>query len=354
MTQRRAFLDGNVVVYPGDCREVMRALAPNSVDSVVTDPPYHLTSIVQRYGKSNLEQPADKDLSAINAGAYRRLARGFMGQQWDGGGVAFEPETWAEAYRVLKPGGHLLAFSGSRTYHRMVCAIEDAGFEIRDQIMWVYGSGFPKSLDVSKALDKADGHWRGRAGAITIPEQVAKGTEYERTDKGEPITPAAREWAGWHTALKPSHEPIVLARKPLSEPTVAANVLRWGTGAINVDGCRVAHVTVDGGNLAMNPHLRKTIKAGVRDTSTGAYGVIGERENTPSTLGRWPANLIHSGEDEVLAAFPEQTSGGAPAHRKADKLRNTFGAFKGCEVERGIGSSSGSAARFFYTAKADG
>lgn len=193
-----------------DCRDAMDLfIADNSVDSIVTDPPYGL---------------------------------GFMGKAWDHGvpGVEF----WQAAYRVLKPGGHLLAFSGSRTYHRMVCAIEDAGFEIRDQIMWVYGSGFPKSLDVSKAIDKAAGAEREVVGVKDVGPDMRGGNF--KTSEGRmvaditaPATDAARQWQGWGTALKPAHEPIVVARKPLIG-TVAANVLAHGTGAINVDGCRVA------------------------------------------------------------------------------------------------------------------
>ena len=179
-----------------------------SVDAVVTDPPYELA---------------------------------FMGRAWDATGVAFDVETWRHAYRVLKPGGHLLAFGGTRTYHRLACAIEDAGFEIRDSIMWIYGSGFPKSHDVSKAIDKAAGAERevlssfarqGRSGGI-LGQKTAIIREIT-----SPSTSEAQEWAGWGTALKPAHEPIVVARKPLIG-TVAANVLRYGTGGMNIDECRV-------------------------------------------------------------------------------------------------------------------
>mgnify|MGYP003325842783 CR=1 FL=1 len=157
------------------------------IDSVVTDPPYHLTSIVERFGKEGSAPAKDKD------GLYQRQARGFMGKEWDGGDIAFRTDTWKLAYDLLKPGGYLLAFSASRNYHRMAVAIEDAGFEIRDQIMWIYGSGFPKSLNVGD---------------------------------------------GWGTALKPAHEPIVMARKPLEGSNID-NVLKYGTGAINIDGCRI-------------------------------------------------------------------------------------------------------------------
>lgn len=232
-------------IIVGDCRESMAALPAESVDAVVCDPPYHLTSIVDRFGK---EGSAPVKVPEGGSGVYARSTKGFMGQTWDGGDVAFRVETWREVFRVLKPGGHLLAFSGSRTYHRMTCAIEDAGFAIRDQIMWVYGSGFPKSHNL-------DG-----------------------------------EWKGWGTTLKPAHEPICLARKPLVG-TVAANVLRHGTGAINVDGCRVGDDTERGDRYAG--------KGASPSGGTGAihFGVRSEPWDVPA--GRWPANFIHDGSDEA-------------------------------------------------------
>ena len=168
-------------IIQGDCRSVMQSMPDCSVDAIITDPPYEL---------------------------------GFMGKAWDSTGIAYDTQVWKEALRVLKPGGHLLSFGGSRTYHRMACAIEDAGFEVRDQIMWVYGQGFPKSHNISKALDK-----------------VSHNSE------------TTTQWDGWGTALKPAHEPICLGRKPL-EGTVAENVLKWGVGGLNIDGCRVGN---DGG-----------------------------------------------------------------------------------------------------------
>jgi site-specific DNA-methyltransferase (adenine-specific) len=227
-----------------------------------------------------------------------------MGKRWDYDVPSVE--IWAECLRVLKPGGHLLAFAGTRTQHRMAVRIEDAGFEIRDMIAWVYGSGFPKSLDVSKAIDKDNGHWRGKAGGVLSGNDAMSGGNYERTPKGEPITPEAKQWQGWGTALKPALEPITVARKPLIG-TVAENVLQHGTGAINVDG-----------------------------------GRVGER---------WPANFIHDGSEEVVALFPDTKSGGGDKHgRKA----STFCASTDWEAYKGTsnGGDSGSAARFFYCAKA--
>lgn len=234
-----------VRLLQGDCRMVMATLPEASVDAIVTDPPYELTS-ARPGGRSEATRGA--------------VMGGFMGMKWDGTGVAFDVETWRQALRVLKPGGHLLAFSGTRTYHRMVCAIEDAGFEIRDQIGWVYGSGFPKSRNIAEADMSGDD---------------------------------ATRWAGWGTALKPAWEPIVVARKPLAG-TVAANVLQHGTGALNIDGCRVEGVVTTNparrgaGNISTNGHK------GQEDTGL-------ERV---SDAGRWPANVIHDGSDEVLAAFP--------------------------------------------------
>lgn len=290
-----SFLDNRVMLHAGDCMEVLARLEEGSIDSCVSDPPYHLTSIVKRFGSANAA-PAKPGKS----GAYKRASAGFMGKQWDGGDIAFQKELWALVYRALKPGGHIVAFSGTRTYHRMASAIEDAGFEIRDQLAWCYGSGFPKSHDVSKALDKAQGHWRGRAGAVKIAEQPAKGTEYERTDKGDPITAAAAAAAGWGTALKPAWEPIALGRKPLSG-TVADNWLQFGTGPINIDACRVGD----------EPRTNQPM--GAPQNSYGGH-------SGTATAGRWPANLVHDGSEEVSVAFADGEQ---------------------------------SAARFFYTAKAD-
>lgn len=230
-----------VKLIHSDCTAAMKEMADCSVDSIVTDPPYEL---------------------------------GFMGKSWDSSGIAYNVEMWREALRVLKPGGHLLAFSGSRTYHRMTCAIEDAGFEVRDQIMWVYGSGFPKSLNVSKALSKN----------VYVNARDLQGIDSE-SDK----------YKGWGTALKPAHEPICVARKPLIG-TVAANVLAHGTGAINVDGCRVGE---SGASRKISAEVRGNIANTYGD---GLNGGGGER-NLP--FGRWPANLIHDGSEEATERMGE-------------------------------------------------
>ena len=256
-----------------DCIKALRDMKDNSVDSIVTDPPYEL---------------------------------GFMGKSWDASGIAFNLEVWQEALRVLKPGGFLLAFSGSRTYHRMAVAIEDAGFEIRDQIMWVYGSGFPKSLNIAKALDKAQGiepivvGSRPQSGAKfkMIADDIDNGgfnnpnrTEFEIT---EPTSDLAKQWQGWGTALKPAHEPIVVARKPLID-TVAANVLTYGTGGLNIDESRVLGEPVPINKL--------------EEWSGCGQKIEPEYERTINNQGRWPANVIHDGSDEVVELFPYTKSG---------------------------------------------
>ena len=334
-----------------DCIIAMKEMPDNSVDSIVTDPPYEL---------------------------------GFMGKNWDSTGIAFNVEVWQEALRVLKPGGHLIAFSGSRTYHRMAVAIEDAGFQIRDQIMWIYGSGFPKSHNVSKGIDKQNGKhqrdlqpfadyvkqcrkskgwslaqldelmgtntaaswWEGRKSGIQPPhletykelkivlemdnrfdelinwleaerEVVGKGSStlinstgtYAVTngEAGEewkpkeynltaPATPAAKQWDGWGTALKPAHEPMVLARKPLVG-TVANNVLTYGVGGLNIDGSRVISDDWDAEKVL----AKYTGSNDGNDSVTGNFGVKEIKStNTESTLiGRFPANVIHDGSGEV-------------------------------------------------------
>lgn len=305
-------------IFNLDCRDVMSLyLEDNSVDAIVTDPPYGLS---------------------------------FMGKDWDHGvpGIEF----WKEMLRVLKPGGHLLSFGGSRTYHRMASAVEDAGFEIRDQIMWVYGSGFPKSLDVSKALDNASGAEReviGVAGKSGITRSCMAGNftggEYMKTAPAtDAATDAARQWQGWGTALKPAHEPLVLARKPLIG-TVAANVLAHGTGGLNIDGCRVE--TTDDLNGGAYSNGSKDLSA----ASSYATGVNAGVFVQPS--GRWPANLIHDGSDEVVSCFPDAKGqqGDLIGHSKK-RGNDIYGEFPPANdaIERVEAETT--AARFFYAAKA--
>ena len=290
-----------------DCIIAMKEMPDNSVDSIVTDPPYEL---------------------------------GFMGKSWDATGIAFNIEVWREALRVLKPGGHLIAFSGSRTYHRMAVAIEDAGFEIRDQIMWVYGSGFPKSHNISKAIDKDLGEVRVN-GQLKFKGGTQLGVinddSWEPKDvyESEPVSNLAKQWQGWGTALKPAHEPMVLARKPLIG-TVANNVLTYGTGGLNIDGSRVGS---EGGS-------KRGSEPSTHLSPSGAFNT--GHDIVQLNSGRWPANFIHDGSDEVVALFPD-TASGKPAGQK--NIGNGYhGNFGSIEVT-GFGDS-GSAARFFYCAKA--
>jgi DNA modification methylase len=536
----RRFLDGKVELHCGDSREVLKTLPEASVDSVVCDPPYALVSMTK---------PRPDLVDAGNPYARRQAAAGFMGKTWDTGETAFATEFWAQVLRVLKPGGHLVAFSGTRTYHRLACAIEDAGFEIRDQLAWCYASGFPKSLDVSKAIDKAAGAEREVIGVDPVRaarlvnqhdryvdnpgEWQTRGRSIEVT---APATPAARQWQGYGTALKPAYEsiclaqkpydlraicsivapnimgvicrlasnakdagpsssssprgssagrfgsaqwaavaacntpddlfaltatwpsgwampsslntalswlttlvevsrhasmfttetasslttdlrtlnsllsrimrdttadpatlldgtassaslvasifsavaarlkltrelsvldpatygdafsdirpnwnPIVLARKPLIG-TVAANVLEHGTGALNIGGCRIetaddlnggAYAEVGGRNVSGS--LRQGSGMNVAGKTAG--------REFQQPAGRWPANLIHDGSEEVVSLFPETTSGNGD--RRSPKEAGTFGAFAGTEAAREFMGDSGSAARFFYTSKAD-
>lgn len=330
---------GCVTLHHGDCRDVLKSLPDNSLDSCVTDPPYALVSMVKRFGNAD---PA-KETFAMNKSNSGYMSRGFMGKQWDTGETAFSTEFWAEVFRVLKPGAFVSAFGASRGYHRMACAIEDAGFEIRDSMMWIYGTGFPKSHDVSKGIDKAAGAERDRYERAAFGGTFSDdgGTTYGTALSNKAVTDTAIQWQGWGTALKPAFEPIVLARKPLSEKTVAANVLRWGTGAINIDGCRVS--TDDDTRRPCNGISALGQSSGWNDCNVkpGLHG--------GHALGRWPANVVHDGSEEVIAAFPESEGGAWPAKGIG------FGYSGGERKQNGVRTEtndSGSAARFFYSAKA--
>lgn len=262
---------------------------------------------------------------------------GFMGKSWDSSGIAFDTEMWTDILKLLKPGGHLLAFSGSRTYHRMAVAIEDAGFEIRDQLIWMYGSGFPKSLNIGKAVDKIQGNKREVTRVRTDGNKGGGANTYDDDnyvwDKPFDETKGTSEWEGYGTALKPAHEPCVLARKPI-EGTVANNVLKHGTGGLNIDGTRVEGKPW--ASVAPNKGGRSGGVMGKQTTHPG-----GE----PNTLGRFPANLIHDGSDEVEAVFPQTKNGGGNSTSKRETwLRQ--------ETEpTQYAGDKGSASRFFYCAK---
>jgi DNA modification methylase len=334
----------SVTVLHGDNRELILTLAASSIDSVVTDPPYALVSIVKRFGAD--DAAAAKSNGAT--GVYRRAAAGFMGQRWDNGETAFDPAFWREVLRVLKPGGHVLAFGGTRTYHRLACAIEDAGFEIRDMVAWLYGSGFPKSHDVSKGIDKAAGLAEARGyiettGGLHGGSGDTVGCFTGRQLAPDPVSADALRWNGWGTALKPALEPIVLARKPLIG-TVAENVLTHGTGAINVDGCRVAT-----DELAASSGIYKRGLDGPVYNKSG----LDKEFFYDGSKGRWPANVIHDGSDEVVAGFPDAGGGNGESRLAYGIGGNGILHGGGAGAMVATYDDSGSAARFFYTAKAD-
>jgi len=304
----------NKIIW-GDCLLELKELKDNSIDSIVTDPPYGLS---------------------------------FMGKKWDYDVPSVD--IWKECLRVLKPGGHLLSFSGSRTYHRIAINIEDAGFDIRDQIMWVYGSGFPKSHNIGKAVDKLQGNEREVVGSrkahdirgnalmeATVPEYKKEVSQIQID-----ITKGTSEWEGWGTALKPANEPIVLARKPLSEKTIVENVLKWGTGGINIDGCRVD------GKPRMT-HSDGNYQSKTKDTKV--FGEFGLGYKCPEPQGRFPANLIL---DETAADMLDEQSGelksGAGKKNTRNSDGNTFKAHGKNDTE--FKGSKGGASRFFYCAKA--
>jgi len=315
-------------IYLGSNLEVLPTLPDNSIDAIVTDPPYEL---------------------------------GFMSKAWDSTGIAYSVELWRECLRVLKPGGHLLAFGGTRTWHRLAVAIEDAGFEIRDSIAWLYGSGFPKSLNIAKSIEAkiTTGSANKTAFKKLAGEQVERGnwgiakqqqthghraTNYDETagetrlGKLEATTPEAQKWDGWGTALKPAHEPIVVARKPV-EGTVAENVLKYGTGGINVDACRIG---------------TETVTINTFDNGAKPFGdAIGEPFTSRESIGRWPANIIL---DETTAKLLDEQSGitktgDIKPHKANRTTQNVYGAMKHdiTSIHKG---DSGGASRFFYIAKA--
>lgn len=291
-------------LHLGDCRDVLATMGDATIDAIVCDPPYEL---------------------------------GFMGKKWDASGIAYDVTVWTQCLRVLKPGGHLIAFGGSRTYHRLAVAIEDAGFEIRDQIQWIYGSGFPKSLDVSKAMDRQ---------AKAVRDVVGKYETHDIRNAGltAPSTDLAKQWDGWGTALKPAHEPAVLARKPL-QGTVANTVTAWGTGALNIDGTRVAH-----------NEIPKMVTRTAVD-----YFFYGKNSITKRELhtGRWPANVIL---DEDAAQVLDMQSGHSVSSQPNPKIAYGSGvAVQNHIYALGLNTSinsvapygdSGGASRFFYVAKA--
>ena len=313
------YSDDMVTLYHGDNRDILASLPDASVDACVTDPPYEL---------------------------------GFMGKGWDGSGIAYDAALWSEVLRVLKPGGHLLAFGGTRTWHRLACAIEDASFEVRDSLAWMYGSGFPKSLDISKAIDKGEGHWRGKAGEIASENGAMSGANYERTPKGDPITDAAKQWQGWGTALKPAFEPVVVARKPLIG-TVAANVQAHGTGALNIDASRIGMSDDDRENINGRTWVgRNQYRDG--EEVFGDYATDGtDQPMGAHRSGRWPANVIldESQADELDRQSGVTSSRQAPRGTGEGETA-TYGSWGMADDDTRGHDDRGGASRFFYTAKA--
>lgn len=306
-------------VLHGDCLELMKKMESNSIDAIVTDPPYGLR---------------------------------FMGKKWDYDVPS--QKIWEEALRVLKPGGYLLAFAGTRTQHRMAVRIEDAGFEIRDMIAWVYGSGFPKSLNIGKAVDKLLGNEREIIGETTSGKILRANGQNERPyQEGKDriitdITKGSSEFEGFGTALKPALEPITVARKPLSEKTVAENCLKWGVGGIDIDGSRVP--------LEDDCRLLKGGTYGSDRTNGSGMFLNNTNGNYSVPSGRFPANLIHDGSEEVVSLFPSKAGAYAPVKKGMNGDSNgIYGDFaqKGDNGATFYGDS-GSAARFFYCAKASG
>ena len=298
----------NIDLRLGDCLEVLKTIPDNSIDSIVTDPPYGLS---------------------------------FMGKKWDYDVPSVE--IWTECLRVLKPGGHLLSFAGSRTYHRMAVRIEDAGFEIRDQIMWVYGSGFPKSHNIGKAIDKIEGNEREVVGEQIIPYKDKDRSVLQPKDGWNDnslktrfdLTKGNSEWEGWGTALKPAHEPIVMARKPLSEKSIAENVLKHGTGGINIDGSRI----------------------GTDEITTNGYGdkgFVAQEGYEPSThQGRFPANIIFDEEAGQLLDEQSGVSKSGTGKKYQPQYQDTseiYGKYDKLQVSSF--NDKGGASRFFYCPKA--
>jgi len=382
----------------GDCIEKMQQMYEEGVqvDAIVTDTPYHLTSIVKRFGgaKAKAAKPGA-------SGVFARAARGFMGKSWDGGDVAFRPETWAMALNLLKPGGHLVAFGGSRTYGRLQWAIEQGGFEIRDGLLeaiaqdepvqrfmaslsaaqldaffrcieesqfggllaWVYGSGMPKSHDQAKMIDKKLGV-RGSYGEAKSAEHarwMSAGHEGDEATAARnarrylPASAEAQHWQGWGTGLKPAFEPIILARKPLIG-SVPENLMKHGVGALNIDACRIdTDEELRVGSSKLWHHYRDGEPSRARrydeEGSTNFAMTPGPRGGDPA--GRWPANFVHDGSDDVLQGFPDTLG-------QKGRVAPTNGSKTGGAIYEGFSENSlsfprgdvGNASRFFYSAKA--
>ena len=330
---------GDATLLLGDCIETMSGMEANSVDAIISDPPYLISFMNTAFDSQHKSLPGDNE--------------GQQMQAWHSAWVK-------EAYRVLKPGGYLIAAGGARTYHRLASAVEDNGFEIRDCIMWTFGSGFPKSLDVSKAMDKAAGLERevvgeGHHGKGSYSQKTSQSTGFRPYKNGlpsennggvhnitTPASPESAQWQGWGTALKPAYEPFVMARKPLSESTVVDNVRKWGTGAVNVGTCRVES-SADYHSL--------NVTQGAKDCIFGnGHGLRKQSAQFIPADGRWPPHLLLDGSEEVKALFPETGNSFRPTGSRGGHLiEGNIGFNKGLNREGDILgiNDSGSAARFF-------
>lgn len=284
-------------LWQGSMLDMEQVVYPESVDAIITDPPYEL---------------------------------GFMGKTWDSTGVAFNKDTWSKCLNALKPGGYLLAFGGTRTFHRIACAIEDAGFEIRDTIMWLYGSGFPKSMNIGLAIDKKNG-----IESIDTGEKIKSAKDITRKK-------ATNEWEGWGTALKPSYEPIIVARKPF-KGSLVDNVMQYRVGGLNIEECRV-------GNEVISIH-----NTPVGTFAGGEYNRGSDTDNYRESTGRFPANTIltydETDYEEVCSGFP-YTKGTGEKRKRKGQDSTCYGKYNAKDTDNSCWGDEGSASRYFYCAKA--
>lgn len=331
---------GDFKLYHGSMLDMLEVIAPCSVDSIVTDPPYGLTTITKRFGGENAAAAQyGRD------GSFSRLSKGFMGKEWDGSGIEYNVEAWRKCFTVLKSGGYLLAFGGSRTFHRIACAIEDAGFEIRDTIMWLYGSGFPKSMNIGLMIDKKNGIESEVIGEADFPD--IRGSNYENNDGSRLIVQQKRaqnEWDGWGTALKPAYEPVIVARKPC-EGSCVDNVIKYRTGGININGCRVGDDLIKGGTMPI---------MGAGETGVCNFATVGaDRTECEDHYGRYPSNVILTYDEtdraEVCGGMPETRASCGGGNRRQGSGMFGLGADGGYSEQY---FDYGSAARYYYCAKA--
>lgn len=338
-------ISGHAAIYHADMMEVLPAFPENSFDSCVTDPPYHLTSIQQRFSRTLLSANGTNEARArARSDPAARLTRGFMGKTWDGGDIAQRPETWAQVLRVMKPGAHLIAFGGTRTEHRMKCAIEDAGFQIRDAIDY-------------HTLEKYDPFFDGlrpdqQATLLELLHEAVGGNHLSWVFSQGLVLKSVKD--GWSITLKPAHEPIVLARKPLDCATVDANFEKWGTGKLRIDDCRV-------GSGNARQYQSKRVKPGASQ-GNGQWLQDDVWYEGQSKDGRWPSNVLHDGNFDD--AYPQSTGGHWPSKRGATSKIGPGTGHKGqidlperYDVARAVfeprRDATKSASRFYYAAKAD-